>query len=502
MDAHSPVEVVDAAIIGGGPAGSAAGRLLASWGHRVIVVHRAGSARRSLCESLPPSIRRLFSALGVLQRLDGAGYYRATGNTVWWAEAPRRVERFRAEHDSLGYQVRRDEFDQQLRTLAIEAGARVLTGVARIQETSAGGQVIALNGTGSRVLVQAHFVLDCSGRTGTCARRGLRRPEIAFQTLAIGAMWENDRGWPDLLEDPTHTVVETYPDGWAWSVPLAPNRRYVAVMIDPRYSLGAASGNLTSVYYRELAKARAVAAISRQAMLTAPPTAHDASPYTAARFADDNVLLVGDAGSFIDPLSSYGVKKALASAWRAAVVVNTCLTRSTARGFAFDYFSRRECEVYEAFCRQSAQFFSEARSAYDRPFWADRAAGLSFWSKATPHEAIDLRNDPDVHDALARLKTSPTVALRRHPGVRVERRPEIVGREVALQEVLVSDALPSGARFVSGVDLPALVSMVEAHAEVPALFDAYNRCHAPANLPDFLGALSVLLAKGILTNDL
>ena len=39
--------------------------------------------------------------------------------------------------------------------------------------------------------------------------------------------------------------------------------------------------------------------------------------------ASDLHLLAGDAGSFIDPLSSAGVKKALASAWLAAVAVST-----------------------------------------------------------------------------------------------------------------------------------------------------------------------------------
>ena len=43
--------------------------------------------------------------------------------------------------------------------------------------------------------------------------------------------------------------------------------------------------------------------------------------YDATRFVDGDVLLVGDAGSFLDPLSSAGVKKALASGWLAAVAV-------------------------------------------------------------------------------------------------------------------------------------------------------------------------------------
>ena len=73
-----------------------------------------------------------------------------------------------------------------------------------------------------------------------------------------------------------------------------------------------------------------------------------------------------------------------------------------------------------------------------------------------------------------------------------------------LEDRLITDSLPSGSsgvRFLRGVDLPALVRIAGSHNQVPDLFDAYNRIHKPVILPDFLGALSVLLAKHILKND-
>ena len=55
-------------------------------------------------------------------------------------------------------------------------------------------------------------------------------------------------------------------------------------------------------------------------------------------------------------------------------------------------------------------------------------------------------------------------------------------------------------RFVRGVDLPALVRMAGDHRQVPDLFEAYNQRYSEVNLPDFLGALSLLLASGALRN--
>src|SRR5436309_15695822 len=109
-------QAVDAAVIGGGPAGSTAARLLTLWGHSPVVVTRR-AARRSLAESIPPSTRKLLGYLGVLRQVDAAGFYRTSGNTVWWGNAPRRV----AAADGRGYQVLRSRLDRLLLDLAAEA---------------------------------------------------------------------------------------------------------------------------------------------------------------------------------------------------------------------------------------------------------------------------------------------------------------------------------------------------------------------------------------------
>ena len=70
------------------------------------------------------------------------------------------------------------------------------------------------------------------------------------------------------------------------------------------------------------------------AALDGGPWGWDASMYCAEHLAGEDWLLAGDAASFIDPLSSAGVKKAMASGWLAAVTVNTSLAdASRARGW-------------------------------------------------------------------------------------------------------------------------------------------------------------------------
>ena len=90
----------------------------------------------------------------------------------------------------------------------------------------------------------------------------------------------------------------------------------------------------------------------------------DATLYRSTRAADSNTLLVGDAASFIEPLSSAGVKKALASAWRAAVVVNTVIASPELLDAASAFHDRRERQVYAQCVRRSAAFFKSASAVY------------------------------------------------------------------------------------------------------------------------------------------
>src|SRR5688572_4639308 len=100
----------DVLVIGGGPAGSTAARLLKSWGHDVLLLTRP-SAQSALAESIPPSTRKLLHKIGIAEAIDQAGFIRTTGNTVYWGGEARAVTFAAGEY---GYQVERGVFDAQL----------------------------------------------------------------------------------------------------------------------------------------------------------------------------------------------------------------------------------------------------------------------------------------------------------------------------------------------------------------------------------------------------
>src|SRR4029077_6087096 len=135
-----------------------------------------------------------------------------------------------ASDRGLGYQVFRPDFDRVLLDSAASAGARVQTG-ARVRHVAFAEQRAAVDydheGRASRI--EARLVLDCSGRAGVVAR-WFRRVQPGHRTYALVGVWERDT-WD--LPDDTHTVVETFEEGWAWSVPISATVRHIGVMVGP-----------------------------------------------------------------------------------------------------------------------------------------------------------------------------------------------------------------------------------------------------------------------------
>jgi flavin-dependent dehydrogenase len=481
----------EVAIIGAGPAGAAAARLLAAWGHRVLLLHRGGDpVHPALGESIPPSCRKLFAALGVLDAIDAAGFYRSTGNTVWWGSEAPRTELF--ADGALGYQVERDRFDAVLRSQAVSAGAELKDRIVRTVRGSAeGATLIGADGAAT----SARFVLDCSGRAGVIARRQWRMSLTGNpRTVGLVAVWKCGTGWPDV--DPTHTLVDSYTDGWAWSVPLSSDTRYMTTMVDPQRTDLARRRPAMEVYLAEVRKAPHLSRIAAGASLQSGPWGCDASVYASHTYAEAPFLLVGDAASFVDPLSSYGIKKALASAWLAAVAVHTALRKASMTGPALEFFATREREMAATLHEQAREYFGEAATAHAHSFWNDRVDHIESPTHIEPDVRL-LRDDPRVQRAFAALRSQPRLLLRRGAAVRDEPRPMIRGHEIVLEDRLFTPSLPAGVRFLRDVDVAGVLSLAPDHDQVPSLFDAYNRRFPPVALPDFMGALSVMLAFGI-----
>ena len=485
---------VDVAVIGGGPAGATAARLLCEWGHAVVLLHRAAGLRPPLAVSIPPSTRKILAAVGALAWIEGHGFLRTTGNTSWWGTESQRIESFSADDGAAGFQVLRADLEDLLLGHTAASGVAVrddwrvrdvrLEGpeAARIQVVGPGGR---------REEIRARHVLDASGRAGVVARQGFRRKDGPV-TLALAAVWRRHGGFRGV--DDSHTLVEAYAEGWAWSVPVAEGLRHVTVMIDPPQPVPGRR-DLASLYGRELRRAGHLGAVLAGAERTGAPWAADASTYGAHAFEAPGLLLVGDAGSFIDPLSSFGVKKALASAWLAAVATHTALLYPERAEMARAFFSRRERQVQGRYVHEAARYAEQAALRYPTSaFWSARAATPAAAS-GDPDEGLATADE--IQASWEALKSRPHLGLGLGPDVRIAPAPVVVDREIVMADAVLRE--PSMAvHFVGAVHAPTLARLAPHADQVGELYEAYNRQARAVALGEFLHGLASLLAAGIL----
>ena len=223
---------------------------------------------------------------------------------------------------------------------------------------------------GQAISLRARWVVDATGRKGVLARPH-RRPDRSTTTLAVVRRWRRPGGWND--DESNHTVVESYDAGWAWSVPLGPDLRCLTTMIDQR-TADLEGASVDDILDAELDKTDRIGPLRGVAEPVGSAWACPASLYTSERFAEPGLVLAGDAGSFIDPLSSFGVKKALSSGWLAGIMVHTALVDPAMGSTAVDFFHRREATVYQRYRAISADFFAAGAEVYGAPYWTERAA--------------------------------------------------------------------------------------------------------------------------------
>lgn len=531
-------------ILGGGPAGAAAARLLATWGHDVMVVERsaassdtaragrhtdptaqpptATSSDQSLAESLPPSTRKVLAATGLLGVVEAGGFHANTGNTALWGGEGRRDE---FAGGATGFHVLRSRFDGLLREAAAGAGATIVWGVARLPERAGDGEgwrvEVVLDG-GQRAEIEPDWVLDCTGRAGVLARR-YRILEAGAPTLAVVRRYRSEDGWANV--DANHALVESFDRGWAWSVPTSERERHVAVMLDPDIqAVMEGAADLSTAFEAEIEHTALMRSITTPAAPVADAWALTASMYTSSEFALGRALLVGDAASFADPMSSFGVKKALASAWLAAVTVNTAIRTPELAGAAAGFYGDRERAMYrslrdglaaevagaEGVPAVVADAAAAGATAAPPPdgFWerreswlADRSEAVSQANAADGPDAESLRDDPEVRAAFHALRLG---SGRLRLGTRdTADRPLVIGNRIRLAPALVTPRFPGGVRYFRDVDLLRVVHLATGAPNPGALYEAYSEWAAredlpPVDLANFIGVVALLIADGVL----
>lgn len=333
----------DVAIVGGGPAGSTAATLLARSGRRVVVMEREKFPRFHIGESLLPFSMAALERMGVMPKLNAAGFLAKHGAEIASGSGDREV-RFYFKNGfqpqcNTAFQVERSRFDELLLDHAADCGAEVRQGT-RVESVELHRNEVVLtlrSGTGTEIVRAAYF-LDCSGRnTLIGSKLDLKRVYPNLRKFAVYAHYDHVC-MPSGI-DGTLTRMVRAEKSWFWLIPLSETRTSVGVVMDsdefkkrglrPDVALDA-----------EIAGLPGMAERMRSAVRTSPVYSSGDYSYRNTKLHGDRWLLAGDAAGFIDPIFSSGVFLAILGGEKAADALNIALDHPGRARAEFRDYSR------------------------------------------------------------------------------------------------------------------------------------------------------------------
>jgi len=357
-------ERFDAIVIGGGPAGAAAGAVLASKGRRVVILEREKFPRYHIGESLLPYCYFPLERLGLIEKLKASHFPKKYSVQFVSTEGRLSVPFYffqHFEHDaSMTWQVLRSEFDQMLLDNAREKSAVVLeeTTVRELLRTNgAVTGVQAVSTGGSSVQFHAPVTIDATGRDAfAVGRNGWKVRDPYLNKIAVWTYYKGAVRDPGLDEGAT-TVAFVPEKGWFWYIPLPEDMVSVGVVAEKEY-LYRDARELETIFQREVKNNRWIEDHLAPGAQTGQYFVTGEFSYRSRYCAEDGLVLTGDAFSFLDPVFSSGVFLALRGGEMAADAVDEALAAGDVRAERFADYGARLCEGIEAMRKLVYAFYN------------------------------------------------------------------------------------------------------------------------------------------------
>ncbi|MBK8098603.1 MAG: tryptophan 7-halogenase [Planctomycetes bacterium] len=345
-------DTVDVLIVGGGPAGAICAGLLARQSLRVLLVDDGRPRRASEQETILPAARTALARVGVHDAVLAAAAPDRLRHLAIWG-GPTMVAQPAAEP---GLRLHRPTFDAGLRRWAVDCGVVLLSSCSPAAPLPPSGRVRLRFAGGCFADVEAGCVVVAAGRSGgpSPAPVLVAGPETAAFCVRTSAV-------PEFAEA---AVIEAVPDGWLWWIPAGDGSGVLSVLVDT--AVVAAEGSRTVL-------ARALQSATGPARQVANVRLLHATRATARlRRGTDALLRLGDAIATVDPLSSQGVEKAIASADQAAAAIATLLSESADAGGILTAVWRWERDLWRAHAATAAAFYRQEERFAEQPFWRAR----------------------------------------------------------------------------------------------------------------------------------
>ena len=353
--------MIDALIVGAGPAGAACARTMAGAGAAVALIEAHPPRPFLLGEAATPDVLGLLQTLG-LGIPPGAAPCR--GHRSVWGGVDR-VEDFPLGR--VGLRLDRAAFHEHLLEGAQAAGVG-LARPARLRGLSRQGETwtVAVEGPAGVEERCARLVIDASGRAAVVARAlGARRQTVDTQ---VALACRTGPGQLDALGP--RVLVVTAPEGWWYASTLPGGEGVICLFTDADLSRPL---RRAAAWGEALERVEPLRSALAGELPTEDPLVVDASASCLNRAAGPGWLAMGDALLALDPLTSSGISGALRDGIDAAhSTLLPWLAGQSPAPLAAAWAARAN-RAWGRFLRERAGHLRAAGAA--GTFWARRASG-------------------------------------------------------------------------------------------------------------------------------
>ncbi|WP_116995728.1 geranylgeranyl reductase family protein [Desertimonas flava] len=330
----------DVLVVGGGPAGAAAGYWLARHGHDVTVIERKTFPREKTCgDGLTPRAVHQLDAMGLssgLQQYHRYNGLRATGMgrqlELEWPSHP--------VYPNYGYVVRRRELDKMVADNAAGAGARLLEGHEAVHPIVERGFVRGATvnrrapdgGVGSTVDIRAEFTIVADGANSRFGRAlGTSRTKEWPYGTAIRSYWTTPRHadpWIESALDVKDRNGNPMP-GYGWIFPVGDGTVNIGVGLLSTFRdfKSVNTTHLLDAYAHQIADRWEIDPETPECRPTSGriPMGGSVGPKAGPTY-----LVIGDAAGSVNPFNGEGIDYAYETARMAADVIHEALIDNNA----------------------------------------------------------------------------------------------------------------------------------------------------------------------------
>ncbi|MBL1209293.1 NAD(P)/FAD-dependent oxidoreductase [Geminocystis sp. GBBB08] len=318
----------DVVVIGGGPAGSMSATFLSQKGYHVVLLEKLKHPRPHIGENLIPHFWKYTDLAQVSEQIANEGFVQKAGGTVMWQGVIRQMAFKDFGYSRPAFHVERDRFDHILLENSKTQGAEVFEQVAVLNVDLRGEteqQIVTYRNLNDKSIgnISCRFIVDASGQNAVIGKQlGLRVVDQGFRYMSLWGYFNNAKYVAEdgqvyphqhLFQLRPNTFMTSIPEtgdaGWSWHIPLRENTSVGLILpLEFMKTAKSESESWESYYLRKCYEIPILNQLLENAEFCPGSFAkiQDYS-YRSTQLAGSGFFLIGDAGSFIDPIFSIGM---------------------------------------------------------------------------------------------------------------------------------------------------------------------------------------------------